>query len=237
MDSQRNDSVRLVKIYLAVSGALAVLGSASAGGGVNHYLEPALAMTLLVPLGLVRLQAAWREPTLAGFAVVIMLAFLLPSLDVQRWNAMHSRPEDLRRLVPLVRNQQVFTDIPYLAARTSAPHLVDLASLINTQRVGGWAAWSSAKLAQAIKEKQYELIVLSRPAEIAYLPAGRYPRAPRLDSAIQREIIQNYRRCVELNFCYGLEFDTCYVYEPLSHGSSRPGTNCADIARDVAHRE
>jgi hypothetical protein len=208
----KEDRVRLFNIYLLVSLMLALLGSAAAGGGVNHYFEPALAMAVLVPMSMARLEQAWRRDSLAMFAVVIVLALLLISIDAQRARLTHNKPEDLRRVVALVSERRVFTDIPYVAARTSPAQAVDLASLINTERVGGSAAWSSAELAEALYAKQYQIVVLSRPVEMSALPIGHYPRTPRIDAAIQRAIAQNY------GFCY--ELDASYVYGRLTQ--SRP---------------
>src|SRR5207248_5804281 len=84
---------------------------------------------------------------------------LLPSLDAQRWNLMHNKPEDLRRVAGIMENRRVFSDIPYLAARMPAPQSLHLASLMNTERTGGWAAWSSAQLAQGLKARQYDLVI------------------------------------------------------------------------------
>ena len=126
---QSDDRIRLLNLYLVVSFALAVLGSAAAGAAVNYYLEPALAMAVLAPTALARLEAGWRnESPLSSFAFVIVLVLLLPSLDEQRSNTTHLKSDDLRRVVALMDRRQVFTDIPYLAARTQAPQLIDLAS-------------------------------------------------------------------------------------------------------------
>ncbi|HYH01114.1 MAG TPA: glycosyltransferase family 39 protein [Terriglobales bacterium] len=215
---------RLLTLYLVVSLGLAVVGSAAAGGGVNHYLEPALAMAALVPFALSRLQKDWnKESPLASFAIVFSLIFLLPSLDVRRWEFMHNRPENLKDVVPLVQGKEVFTDIPYLAARTPTPESIDLASLINAERVGGWAGWSSKNLAQSLRARKYDVVILSRPVEKTAVPDGRYPRAPRFDSDIRAAIWDNYRFCFELGT---VELDKTYVYGPTSPGPSATAATC-----------
>jgi hypothetical protein len=213
-----DDRTRLLNIYLVVSFCLAVVGSAAAGATVNYYLEPALAMAVLLPIGLLRLEKAWRSDSpLASLVVVMLLAVLLPSLDVQRWNLMHEKPEDLRRVAALMENKHVLTDIPYLAARMPTPQSLDLASLINTERTGGWAAWSSAQLAQGLKARQFDLVILAEHVDDwPYNRAALYPRWPRLDSVMQAAIDQNY------DFCF--ELDASYVYGPRSPGSN--SSNC-----------
>ena len=120
---------------------------------------------------------------------VIVLVLLLPSLDEQRSNMTHLKSDDLRRVAALMDRRQVFTDIPYLAARTHAPQSIDLASLVNTERRGGWAGWSSKGLTRNLEEKKYDLVILVKPVdEWPYNPAALYPRWPRLDSAIQSAI-------------------------------------------------
>jgi hypothetical protein len=210
---------RLLNIYLVVSLSFAVLGSAAAGAAVNYYFEPALAMAMLVPTGLARLEQQRKEDSPVLLLVTVMvLALLVPSLDVQRWNLMHEKPEDLRSIVPLVESRRVFTDIPFLAARASTPQLVDLASLINTERAGGWGSWSSVKVVGGLQEKRYELVILSQPVDMLYVPAGRYPRWPRVDSAIRLAVSQNYGLCFESH--------ASYVYGPLSANPNSPQPTC-----------
>lgn len=217
---QRDERIRLLNVYLVVSFALAILGSAAAGASVNYYLEPALAMAVLAPAALARLQAEWRnESPLSCFAFVIVLVLLLPSLDEQRSNTAHLRSEDLRRVVALMENRQVFTDIPYLAARTQTPQSIDLASLLNTERNGGWASWSSKGLARNLQERKYDLVILVKPVdEWPYNPTVLYPRWPRLDSAIQNAIERNYHFCFEL--------DASYIYGPLAPNEGSSGSDC-----------
>jgi hypothetical protein len=210
--SPHDTKTRLLKIYLVASLALGVVGSAAAGGGVNHFLEAALAMAVLTPTALSVLERSWDSaPAVGACLTALLVILLLPTLDVRRWELMHRSPDDLRRVVGLVRDREVFVDDPYVAARALTPNSADLASLINTQRIGGWASWSSQGVSKAIAEKEFKLIVLSRPVEKTLLPVGRYPRAPRIDAAIQSAISQNYRFCFEV--------DSEYVYAPDSGGS------------------
>ena len=226
--NRRDKRSQLLDIYLVVSLGLAIFGSAAAGAGINHYLEPALAMAVLVPVGVARLKEVWQsESPFSSFAVLIILALLLPSLDLQRSNLKHNRPEDLRHVLSLMENKQVFTDIPYLAARSSSPQSVDLSSLINTEKMGGQTAWSSAKLVEALEDKKYDLVILVKPVdEWPYDPAAQYPRAPRLDSAMQRAIALNYHLCFER--------DMTYVYSRVSGESKSIGDGCSLLERNVA---
>jgi hypothetical protein len=213
----RDARLRLIRIYLVVSGALAFIGSAAAGGGVNHYLEPAFAMALLVPAGMARLEAAWdTNSACPAFAATMMIALLAPSLDVQRSNAIHRSPEDLRAFATLVKGRRVFTDDPYLAARTPAPQAVDLSSLTNTEKRGGWAAWSSEAIEADLNARRYELVILRTPMRAPYVPYNpdhRYPRTHRLDGALQNAVLQNYHLCFESD--ESDEYGRLYVYSPL----------------------
>jgi hypothetical protein len=216
--SQQDKRVHLAGIYLLVSFGLAIVGSAAAGAAENHYLEPALAMAMLVPFGLARLEDGWSaESPLALFAIVFIAVLLLPSLDVQRSNLTHQKPDDMRGFLRLMKDKQVFTDIPYLAARTSSPQMLDLASLVYMEKAGGNAGWS-ASLTQALRLKKYELVILSTPVDTSYIIPGPYPRYPHLDYAVQKAIGENYGLC--------FQSDTSYVYGPLSTDLSSPGHNC-----------
>ena len=129
----------LIGIYLAVAVGLAALGTAAGGADINHYLEPALALALLAPTGLARLESTWPEDSpLAAFAFLAVLILLLPSLDMQRWQVQHVKPADLRPFLSAIGNKNVLTDVPYLSARMPNPQALDLASLTNARRTGQW---------------------------------------------------------------------------------------------------
>jgi hypothetical protein len=208
--------VRLISIYLAISLVMAVWGSAARGAAVNHYMEPALAMAMLVPLGISQLQHVWtHESPLAMFAMVLVLVFLLPSVDMQRSYFTHNRPDNLQRLEHLVVNRRVFTDVPYLAARSSNLELLEPASLLNTEMARGRTAWSSLAIADSLEHKQYELVVLGFPADTPYDPAALYPRYVHLDSAVRSSIVRNYRLCFQVDTSdVDGRVETRYVYGP-----------------------
>lgn len=130
---------------------------------------------------------------------------------------MHARPENLKHVAMLAQGREVFTDIPYLGARLPAPQLLDLVSLLNTERSGGRAAWSSASLASSIGQKKFAVVILHEPVNAPYDPTDHhYPRYPRLDDAVRTAIGRNYAFC--------LEMDTAYVYFPrTADGPSAPG--------------
>jgi hypothetical protein len=209
-------------IYLVVSLGLAVLGSAARGAAANHYLEPTLALALLIPTGMSRLKAVWApDSAFASLSIVMVLVLLLPALDAQRWDVMHTRPEDLRQIARLVENKSVLTDIPYLAARTSSLELLDPASLTNMERTG---AWSAAGIMRELEEKKYELVVLSQaPNTSSAVLTATYPRYPHLDSKVQTAIADNYGLCFRT--------DTAFVYVPLSTDGSSIGSNCVSVTQ------
>ena len=215
---QPDKRIRLMLIYFCTSLFFGLFGSAAAGAGANHFLETVLAAAVLLPPALARLEESW-QPTSSACALVtvLILAICLPTLDMQRWNAMHKRGEDLRALVPLVSSRKVFSDLPYLAARSSPPELIDMSSLINTERTGGAAGWSSVKLVHDLEEQEYDLVVLMAPIEHAILPnpASRYPRTPRINVGIQSAIIQNYQFCFELS--------EAFVYAPKKSRAEAKG--------------
>ncbi len=196
---EKNPRVVLMSLYLLIGLLLAVVGTASAGGGMNHYLEPALAMAILIPAGMVRLEAVWqKESPFAVFAMLMTAALILPSLDVQRWNAMHREPENLRPFMALMQNKLSFSDDPYLSARSSTPQAIDLSSLTNSQKRGGWAAWSSAGLTENLRQKKFQILVLrTRAMHMPYDPSARYPRTHRLDSTVQMAVGENYSLCFQ----------------------------------------
>ena len=217
LESWRQGDVRsrLLAVYALVALGLAVLGSAAAGSGPNHYLEAALAFAALIPVGLASLEYSWSNGSpSAMFAMILVFVFLVPSLDVQRSNLVHNLPDDLRPLVPLVVGRRIFTDIPYVAARAASPESIDLASLLNSERSGAGHGWSSAGVVHDLSEKEYSLVILSQPIEEAYIPAGLYPRYPRLDAAMQTAIRENYGLCSRSV--------NAYIYGPLSHEASSP---------------
>ncbi len=214
--------MRLATIYFVVACGFSFLGAAAAGAAVNHLLEPAFALTLMAPLGLERMESSWQDDSPAAiFAFTLIAVVLLPTLDVQRWNVMHNRPDDLRSFVPIVEKMQVFTDIPYLAARASSPEFLDTASLVYAERPGTQAAWST-DLANAFAQKKYDLIILSAPVEELYFKGGHYPRYPHLDSAVEAAISKNYVLCTASG--------AVYLYGPLTSDSRSSCASTANVA-------
>jgi hypothetical protein len=219
--NQRNERQRLLILYLSASVFFAILGSAAAGAAVNHFLEPALALSALAPAGLARLRGNWEQdspwPT---FAVVLVVLLLLPSLDMQRWAAMHERPNDLKSIVRLIGNRTVFTDMPYIGARSSAPQFLDPASLTYASRTGGW---SGTELVKQLEQRQYEFVILSELPSQPYDPAARYPRYPHLGLDIRTAIVHNYHLC--------LEVDKTYFYTPANFDKNTTDLSCVLINR------
>ena len=204
-----NGRAGLMNFYLATSVAVAGLGSAAAGADLNHFFEPALALALLVPTALARMEETWtRSSALSLFAAITMAVVLLPSLDMQRWALMHNRPDNVRALLPYSEHRRILTDIPYLAARSSAPEALDLASLTYAANAG---QWSATPLIAALDKKQYESVILGEGALTPYDQAALYPRYPHLNSEVQTAILRNYSLCFKLNgvYVYGPHGATC----------------------------
>jgi hypothetical protein len=219
--------IRLLSTYAVVSLGLAVLGSAARGAAVNHYMEPAFALAMLIPVGLLSLEVEWKESSLAGFAMVLVLVFLLPAVDVQRSYFRHNKPDDLQDLARLVENKRVFTDIPYLAARTSNLELMEPASLMNTEIAGERTKWSSAKITEALERREYQLVVLGFPLDAAYDPDALYPRYVHLDSAVRGAIANNYHLCLQQDTgSVDGAVETRYVYAPTSATDATVSGNC-----------
>ncbi len=216
--NEEDQRVRLISLYLIISLGMAIWGSAARGAAVNHYMEPALAMAMLVPLGIFQLQRVWtKDSPLAVFAMVLVLVFLLPSVDMQRSYFSHNKPDNLEALTQLVKNRRVFTDVPYLAARTSNLELLEPASLLNTEMARGRTAWSSSAIADGLEHKQYELVVLGFPADAPFDPAALYPRYVHLDSSVRSAIVRNYRLCFQVDTSdVNGRVETRYVYGPVS---------------------
>jgi hypothetical protein len=211
---------QLILLYATVAMFFALLGSAAAGAAGNHFIESALATATLAPLGFVRLEMSWdRDSLMPVLLIIILSAVLLPSLDARRSAMKHNRPEDLRSVAALVSDMDVFSDIPYVAARGKRPQLIDLASLTNTERAGGKAAWHSSTLVEDLNTGKYDLVVLSTPIEQSILPNpnSRYPRYPRINEPIQKAVEHGYRYCFELR--------NSFVYVPLG-APSPAGQSC-----------
>ncbi len=190
---------RLLGIYFATALGFALLGSAVSAGNVNYYFEPAFLLALLTPVGLDQLRRQWaRESPMAGFVAITMLVLLLPSLDVQRWKMFGETPPDLQRVVPLVKEKRLLTDIPYLGARSALPELLDPVSQANLEREGGWSADA---LVERILEKDYDLVILHLKLDDPRWDTARYLT---IGSGLRTAIAQTYAWCFEM--------DSTYVY-------------------------
>ncbi len=208
--------IRLVGLYFATSLCFTVLLTMGAGNNVNHYLEPALAWAMLLPIGMDALKRTWVESSASNtLACVLVLVLLLPSLALQRWNMVGAQPPDFRRLAELARHRRVLADVPYVAARSRIPELLDSVPHAYLERAG---AWSPDPLVADLDAKAYELVILQRPIDDARWATARYPTVgPQLLSAIAR----NYAFCFEL--------ETQYVYGPVWSTGTRAGRpTCPD---------
>jgi hypothetical protein len=206
LESWKQSRGRLLGLYLGAACFFAAVGSAAAGAAVNHYIEAGFALAVLVPAGAASMRNGWKtQPALRVFAAATIVVLLAPALDIQRWNVMHSTREDFRRVLPVMDQKRVFTDIPYLAARTQPAQALDLVSLTYTERKPGRTAWSSAALVSEFQHRNYDLVILYERAEEPYDPRALYPRYPRLDGNVRAAIRQNYGFCFELDgsFIYG----------------------------------
>jgi hypothetical protein len=210
---------RLLGMYLGAACFFAVVGSAAAGAAVNHYIETAFALAVLAPAGLAAMRHNWNgSPALSVFAALILIVLLAPAIDLARWNAMHPEREDFRQVLPLMAGKSVFTDIPYLAARTRPAQFPDLVSLTYTERKPGLAAWSPAAAVSDLRSRAYDLAILYERADSPYDAAARYPRYPHIDGAIRAAIQQNYELCFEL--------DKTYIYGRFAGAGSTAGNGC-----------
>jgi hypothetical protein len=213
--------LKLLGMYLVVTLGFAVLGSAAAGGDVNHYLEPGLAMAMLAAIALERLRVTWRSDSpISAFSVIAVLVLLLPSVDMQRWKWMHERPVDLRGFVHLVQAKKVFTDIPFLAARMKPPGALDLASLSYAARSGGW---SSETLVSKVELKEYDGVILTESLSEAYDPTALYPRYPHLDPPLRAALEKNYGLCFEVS--------SYFVYGPRLGAEGSGGNKCPSLVK------
>lgn len=210
---------RLAGIYVVVALGLAAFGSSAAGGDINHYLEPAFALSLLVPTAVFHMRRTWIADSPTAVALAIAAAvLLLPALDFARWETTHIRPVSLKETLSLMANRRVLTDVPYLSARSSRPQALDLASLTNAGRAG---RWSADALVQEIARKEYDLVIVSERLEEVFDPSLLYPRYPHLDAGLRAAVRNHY------DFCF--ESASVYVYSPRTAG--RPQALCPVLAQ------
>lgn len=194
---------RLLAIYFVLVGGLLVSTTALSNGGDNHYLEAALVWSLLTPMGLAGLRRSWPEASsLSFFAALFVFLFLCQALDLQRWRAFKETPPDNHRLVSLLSNRPVFSDLPYLAARNSTLELLEPTALMYQEKGGGW---TSEPIIQDIRRYRYDLVILHR--ELGD-PAWKTVRNPTLSPSLRAAIQKNYKFCFEL--------DSAFVYAPAS---------------------
>jgi hypothetical protein len=196
---------RVLVFYFLLTLTLAVLGSALAGAGENHYLEPALAAALLAPVGAAELRKRWPSDSLLPmFLCLLVLIAWLPTLDLRHWQAADRRRADFHGLVALVADRNVLTDIPYLAARTSSQEFLDATSLRYAEVVH---RWSPLAVVRDLDGQSFEAVILHEPLSKMEKEEGQ-DRYPRLGAAIRAAIKRNY------GFCY--QTDSVSVYGRLS---------------------
>jgi hypothetical protein len=216
---KRENPACLLILYFLTSLSVAIVGSGAAGANVNHYIEIAFASTLLLPNGMARLRGTWEQGAPIGALIfIVIVGLLLPALDMQRWRmAGEDPPENFKRLLPMIKNKRVLTDIPYLGARSLNPEFLDPVSYAYAEQLG---FWSPKDIVKAIQGKEYDLAILHRKLDD---PRWNETRYPTLGSKLRTSIAQNYKFCFEL--------DSAYVYSPVSGVESGPrDMNCPSPA-------
>jgi len=195
---------RLLGFYFGTSLIFTVLGTTRAGANVNHYLEPGLAWAMLLPVGMDALRPTWRAGSASSTLVcVVVVVLLLPALDLQRWNMLGAQPPDFRRLADLVRDRRVFTDVPYVGARSRSPELLDSVPHAYMEKA---QAWDPVPPVEALDARAYELVILQRPIDDARLATARYPTRRSQDPERDRQELRVLLRvgdAVRLRSGYG----------------------------------
>jgi hypothetical protein len=213
--SQKAEDSRdlLLKIYFVVSLSLALFACGFANASANHFLEPALVWTLLIPVGLRKLEKSWQPETAQAAGVFALSAvLLLPSLDVQFWRTRHERPEDVRHLLALVQGKRILTDVTYLGARSGNPGFLDPISLTFAE---GAKAWSSQPITEAVRDHDYELVILHWKVDDPRWRTVRYVRLP-----------ESTRTAINSNYAFCFETDSYYFYAPRIAGNGSQPASC-----------
>jgi hypothetical protein len=206
---------RVLVFYFLLSLGLAGLGSSLAGAGENHYLEPALAASFLVPVGTSELRKRWpSDSLLPAFLCLLVLVVWLPTLDLRHWQAADRGPADFHALVTMVEKRNILTDIPYLAARTPSQEFLDATSLHYAEMVH---RWSAAAVVRDLDAQLYDAVVLHDPLSRMDKEEGS-DRYARLGTAIRQAIERNYGICYQMDSVsvYGRLFKEPSARQPVS---------------------
>jgi len=213
-------SYQLISIYFTTSLGLGFIGSMLAGASTNYYFETAIIASILVVPGLMKLQETWPKGSpVASFMVLVFIVWLVPSLDYERWLIFGEKRPDYRGVLPLIAHRPILTDIAYLGARSTYPEFLDPVSLTLAERAGHW---SSEPLVKAVRNKQFEMILL-------FEPNGPYEglrsRWPHTSDSLERAISASYDLCAHLD-----EAST-YAYGPLRDQSTGPrSADCSSLS-------
>ena len=200
---------RILVFYFLLTLGLAVLGSSLAGAGENHYLEPALAATLLVPAGVAELRKNWpADSLLPAFVCVLLIVVWLPNIDVRHWQAGDRHPADFHDLVKLVEHKNVLTDVPYLAARTPSQEFLDATSLRYAE---GVHRWSPAAVVSDLDKQSFDAVILHESLDKMEQEEG-HDRYPRLSMSVREAIRRSYGLCYQK--------DSAIVYARVPRDSS-----------------
>ena len=216
--SQKAEDPRdlLLKIYFVVSLGLALFACGFANASANHFLESVLVWTLLIPVGMSKLEKSWQPETAQAAGVFALSAvLLLPTLDVQFWRTRHERPEDIRNLLTLVHGKRILTDVTYLGARSGNPGFLDPISLTFAERA---KAWSSQPITQAVRDHNYELVILHWKVDDPRWSTVRYVRLP-----------ESMRTAINNNYALCFEAESYYFYGPRIPGNGSQAAACPTL--------
>jgi hypothetical protein len=209
-----NNPSWFLSCYFVVSLLFALFVSSFSNASYNHYIEPALVCSLFAPIVLGYLGRNWpREVPTASFLFILMLMLLAPTIDVQRWNMMNDRPDDLDKFVPIVRSEKILTDVPYLATNSAQPQFVETISLRFSEKAG---VWSPLPIEAVLQQKQYDLVVLHWSLDD---PRWDYHRYARLGPELRRSIRENYSFCAVVQGVYFYTPTALSITSPDEHST------------------
>ncbi len=147
---------RVLALYCGFAWLFGLFTIQNVGGADNYLLEGWAALSLLSAFTLDECRRSWE--TIPESVRVALVLFLFLTVPWQAVSCMHLDLEAVDHdVLALVHGRRVFSDVPYVAAQSADPELLDCYTTTQLELHG---RWSSLPIQNQLKQGWFDLVIL-----------------------------------------------------------------------------
>jgi hypothetical protein len=130
----------LIAVYFVLAWLTGFYTSMAPGANTNAFLEAWIVTAICAPFAVSDLAQSWSTTPMTARVVILLLWTGTMLVDLDSWRTVMSvRPSGYGALAQAVRGRRVLSDIPYVAAHSSQPELLDPSVNHYLELAGQWS--------------------------------------------------------------------------------------------------